>query len=159
MSIFSKLFGKKEDGGRLSLVERYETSTSRPIIFMTDHGGAAPLGYRTETNESRAVSEEPLALLQQAIEAGVVDEYTDLDVFAEILKQRAVIATNDIKKQTISRKEVGQNIKMQALQGKYIRQRKINELRGERDSLSGARQYEDCSMEFIRKGIGDQYEK
>lgn len=157
MSIFSKLFGKK-DGGRVSGVERYETDISRPLVFRTKHGGSKPLGFRTDIVEMKDMKEIPIECLKKAIEAGVIDETFDLEnsVFANLLHEMYGKGENELYKQKIERKNVADIIREQAFEDYAIEQRRINMLYGERKQLTDVLDYEKTSDE--EKGLGDLYE-
>lgn len=154
MSIFSKLFsGKKEDDGRTSGVERFERKVSRPIIFMTEHGGSCPLEYDTDNEKSAMMKEESLAYLQKAIESGCIDEYTDLSIFYDLVRKRSLIVENELKNQNLSRKAVGSNIKVVVEEALCRNERKQCQLSDEMRLLSGV---EKCRESLENeKGIGD----
>lgn len=116
MSILSKLLSKKKerDVGRISGCEIYERKIACPIEFMTRHGGAEPLDFNIYNEKSRLMNDESINCLQQAIDEGCVDQFTDLSLFVHMLKQRAEIYKNEIVRQSLERKNVGDKIKVTA---------------------------------------------
>lgn len=151
MKIFDKLFRRKDCGGRVSSIERYETSVRRPLHFLTEYGGSNPLGYNTDTEESKLAETEPVGLLKQAIDAGIIDEYSDLDLFFEITDEYYKKLDNNIKRQTISRKDVGEILVMQANQGMCIRKEKNDTLQAMVKVLTERMQQEEC----LTKELGE----
>lgn len=157
MSIFSRWFRKnKEDDGRVSSVERYERKTTRPIIFMTEHGGSHPLEYDMNTYKATLMKEESLTYLQEAIKSGCIDEYSDLSIFYDMVRKRSIIVENELRNQNIIRKDVGNNIKIVTRETLCQVERKENQLRGERKLLANAEDYKEDSIG--EKGLGDLYE-
>lgn len=157
MSVFSKLKGlmQKKDEGRVSGVERDEILIQRPLEFWTSVGGSQPCGFVSDTPVSKEMESEVLALFEEVCATGCIDGENDLKAFDELVDQYLRKVENDVKRQAIQRRSVGEDIKREASQYLVIELRNQAKYAGERSAIEGVTTYKGVGLDEIQKGLGD----
>ena len=118
MSKISKFF-KKRNKAKLSGRGRLD-NTSKQIEFRTKHGGYCPFGYDLNPIIMEKLLQEGPEYLTRMIEAGTIDEYSDLSVLKDIVAQYCEIMKNELSEQQIHRHGVAKNIKLAAKEDLHI---------------------------------------
>lgn len=157
MSIFSKLLKKESDEGRISGIERFEKKVPRSIEFKTNHGGSTPLDYDMNTESMKLMKGESLEYLKGLIDSGSIDEYSDISVLYDLVKNRKRQALNELKRQNIDRHEVAEDIKLVSREDLHILDKTDDMLKKEIQELSDGMLY-DNDFTNVEKGIGDEDE-
>lgn len=157
MSIFSKLLKKESDEGRISGVERYEMKIPRSIEFKTAHGGSTPLDYDMNIGSMKLMKEESLECLKGLIDSEAIDEYSDLSVLYDMVKNRKRQALNELKRQNVNRHEVAEDIKLVSREDLHILDKTDDMLKREMQELGDGMLYSNVSS-VVEKGIGDEDE-
>lgn len=96
--LLDKIFGKKKKE-RISSQMLHEGSIISPIPFRTCHGGSRPTDYST-TREMRECYQKPLEIVQELIDQGLTDLYSDPDMFDTLIDAYFQKCHNSIEKQS-----------------------------------------------------------
>lgn len=159
MSVFGKLktMLKKKDGGRVSGVERDEVLIQRPIEFWTSVGGSQPCGFIAEPSISKEMKTEVLAIFEEMSAKECLDGENNLNLFDALVDQYHQKVENEIKRQGIQRRIVGEDIKREAEQYLVIELRDQARYAGERKAIESVTEYKEVDFDEIQKGLGDSY--
>lgn len=104
------MFGFFKKKKRLVGTQVVEDFSVSPIPFRTGYGGCRPVDYR-QTAKMRELETELYKKIDEVISCGLIDEYTNPQVFDTIITAYCKQMENEIERQYISFSDVIQSIK------------------------------------------------
>ena len=97
--MWRSLFKKKQGSGR-TVVEETQTM---PIIYRTSQAGARPVDYNFSRNMKRILNRMEHDI-DKMIDEGVIDYYTDLSIFDNLIDSYYQLLINDVERQGLRHK-------------------------------------------------------
>lgn len=111
-------FFKKKEKKRLSGTQVIEDFSVSPIPFRTGYGGCRPVDYM-ETAKMRELEAALYKEIDEVMSCGLVDEYTNPQIFDTIIAAYYKQIENEIERQYISFSDVIQSIRNVAQEELY----------------------------------------
>lgn len=109
---------KKKEKKRLSGTQVIEDFSVSPIPFRTGYGGCCPVDYM-QTAKMRELETDLYKKIDEVINCGLIDEYTNPQIFDTIIAAYYKQIENEIERQYISFSDVIQSIRNVAQEELY----------------------------------------
>lgn len=101
----------KKKLGRKNAGKAVEANNNiRPIPFRTPYGGACPVHYTMPLGMEK-IPRQLRKEVDLLIKKGMIDEYSDVNMFDELMKSYYTLCYNGVEKQAISHKHVIESIR------------------------------------------------
>lgn len=97
--MWRNLFKKKQGSGRI-IVEETQTM---PIVYRTSQAGARPVDYQLSRNMKKILNRMEHDI-NKLINEGVIDYYTDLNIFDSLIDSYHQLLINDVERQGVKHK-------------------------------------------------------